>query len=194
MKRFINMVSQIIACGLLMSLTTGCRTDQLPNNTVLSLSPTNKTILISSQIGQEGVGCLATGYPYLDVPYVFVMRDAQGSPLGDIPVNFYADWTGQSSGATNGPLLMFDFNGDGVTDPGSETVSNVNDELFERTTQQYSGEIRLTLRLNLSCPYRGELVAFAGGYHISAEFLVELESEPEPEPAPEEEITEGLIE
>jgi len=167
-------------------IAIGCQPNQLPNNAVLHLSPTTKTIVISEPLGQDETRCLVTDYPFLDIPYVFSLRDTQGSPIGDVPVSFYADWTGQSNGTENGLLLIYDFNEDGVADPVLETVSTVNDGVFERKTQQFSGEIRLTLRLNLSCPYRGELVAFSGGHHTSAEFVVGLEPEPEPEPEPDQ--------
>ncbi len=178
---------RIVICSL-STLLIGCQPVQLPNNASLTLSPADKSIAISSEYGREGVGCLQFGFPYADIPVVLALRDAQGSPIGDVPVAFYADWSEQSSGLTNVTQLMYDFNGDGVTDALTETVTEFDDGVFERKTAKYTGDIRLTLRLNLSCPYSGEIVAIAGGYHTSAEFIVHLDSEPEPLPLPEPEI------
>jgi len=190
-KRICDVISR---CGALLiagALTVACDSAQLPDDAILSLSPKDKTIVISAENAEDGVVCISADYPYIDVPYVFSIRNAQGSPLSDVPVKFYADWTEQSIGANEGLLLMFDFNGDGVTDPETETVSNINDGLFERKTNQYSGDVQVTLRLNLSCPYHGEFVAIVGGHHTSAQFTVELDSLTDPTPELEKPFASG---
>ena len=188
--KFNNMdVVKNISYGFCISLSIGCQPVQLPNNAVLSVSPSTRSIEVTSSVDSSRVQCLAEDFPYLDIPILISLRDDQGSPIGDVPVSVYSDWTSNSTSLTDVVTLLFDFNDDGMVDPEFETVSSSDDGVFEEKTQRSTGDVMLTARLNLSCPYNGEIVAISGGYHAAASFNVRFISDsPEPEPEPEPEL------
>jgi len=181
-SRYREVVKKVGTCISLLMLAS-CSSNQLPNELSLSIAPDGRTVAITTPA--ENAVCRSTNFPYLDVPIQISVRDGSGSPLGGVPVSVYADWAANSSRPGGFVSLLYDFNGDGVNDAETETVTQSNEAVFRIGSNRSTGDVVLTLRLNLGCAYRGELVAFAGGRFASTPFSVTYETDPpidEPEP------------
>lgn len=159
-------------CWLMLSsvLLTSCDSQQLPPNAQLSLSPASRTVEVVTGSGTNT--CWRADYPYLDVPMIVSLTDAQLSPIGGIAIQVYADWTAYTTPFVDVVSLLYDFNGDGAVDPDTEAVSGNESGVFEWKTAQYSGSVEFTARFNLTCAYRGEIVVVAGGFHAVSTFNV----------------------
>ena len=68
--------------------------------------------------------------------------------------------------------LFFDANDDGFFSD-DEKVSTNGESIFSASTDDENGVLRVMVRVNLSCPYRGNLFAFAGNTSTSVQFVVE---------------------
>lgn len=169
-------------CWLVLSsvLLTSCDSQQLPPNAQLSLSPASRSVEVVTGSGTNT--CWRDDYPYLDVPMMVSLTDAQLSPIGGIAIQVYADWTAHTTPFVDVVSLLYDFNGDGAVDAETETVSGDESGVFEWKTAQYSGSVAFIARFNLTCPYSGEIVVAAGGFHAVSTFNV-VHEQAEPEPA-----------
>lgn len=168
--------------GLCLILLSGCDSGQIPADSSLVISPDERRIAIRVGYDPTTDSCQTVNFPYLDVPVLVSLVDAQTSPIGGISAFISADWSGPTTSSFAPVTLLYDFNSDGVVDSETEQVSAADGRVFEKETDDQTGDVHLTLRLNLSCPYRGEITAISGGLYASSSF--ETYSEPEPEPEP----------
>jgi len=144
--------------GLL--VLSGCHSSQLPNDVELTISPTSRSVEIVQQVNAQNQ-CLFNPNNYQDVPLLFSLADGQGSPIGNADVGVYVDFSENTFSGLPVLALYEDRNSNGVIDGEAELVSGINDPAFTMKTAQYSGEHLMLLRINLSCPYRGEVFAYA---------------------------------
>ncbi len=149
---------------------SGCDSQQLPLNAQLTMLPATRTVDVVSDLATNT--CWRDDYPYLDVPMVVSLTDAQASPIGGITIQIYADWSAHTTPFVDVVTLLYDFNGDGVVDPENESVSDGESGVFEWQTAQHSGSVAFTARLNLTCQYSGEIVAVAAGFQAVSTFNV----------------------
>ena len=156
-----------IALAALTLALAGCSAEQLPIGATLAISPESRTVDIVERRDARG-RCTIDPENHLDMPFVLTLTDGQGSPIGDTEVEVHLGFAGNSY--TGYPVLALydDRNGNGVVDAGSELVSGDGDGIARVRTSSHGGERALLVRMNLSCAYRGELFAFAGGVGASA--------------------------
>lgn len=162
---------KLLKCTVLAALigltASGCnQMEQLPVGASLGAFPQQVKWLI----GPSDVCDVSEGN-YNDSLVTLSLVDAENRGLLEVPVDLSLDL----SGATfNGPevlSLYYDSNFDGLyTD--EEKVSVAGGPVFRTKTDDTEGVVRLMVRANLSCPYRGQLFAFAGSAAVSVLFEV----------------------
>jgi len=164
-----------------LALLAGCTSDQLPSGATLAIEPNARSFDIVERLDEDG-RCRFVDGQYTDLPLVFALSDGQGAPIGNADVSVYADFAANTFAGYPALALYEDRNGNGVVDPESELVSGTADDAVRIDTDRFGGSGSLLLRVNLSCPYRGEVFAFAGGVSASASIDViaveSIESEP----------------
>ena len=70
-------------------------------------------------------------------------------------------------------------NGNGVIDNEAELISGSQDALAQVKTDPLSGDRVLFLRINLSCPFSGDVFAYVDGVTATASIAVRMvEQEP----------------
>jgi len=151
------------------TVLVGCDTGQLPANANLVATPSTKEFNVA---GNGGEACQLNPEYYQDVTVQFVLTDAQGSPIGDAELVIYADWTANTFGANPAMALYDDRNSNGVGDAPEELVSGEEDSAFVTRPGKYTGEASVLVRVNLSCGFRGDIVAIAGATQVSATISV----------------------
>ncbi len=163
------------ACRLLLTLSallSACESDQMPDDTVLTITPAERTIEITEYRGADG-RCLIGDAYYVDLPILLALQSGDGSPVGDARVRVYVDLAGNTFSGYPVLGLYRDWNGNGVVDGNEELVSSADDAIASVTTDEYDGHASLLLRVNLSCAYRGEVFAYAGAASAIASIKVE---------------------
>jgi len=137
--------STLTACLLCVvaMLLGACEQEQLPHDAQMRISPESRTINIADRRDAEG-RCFIDQNQYLDQPVVVSMVNGDGAPLGDVEIRVYVDFSGN-------------------TYPGTLAVVK---------TDYYGGDRPLLLRINVSCPFKGDLFAFSAG--VSASSPIEL--------------------
>lgn len=163
----------------LLPLLGACQTEQLPIGAGLALTPSERTIAVRDRTDENGNCRREPGY-YTDEPLVLLLTDAQGSPIGDAEVSVYVDWAENTYSAAPAMALYDDRSGNsnGVVDD-DELVSGRGDSIARVSTGRYGGDRALLLRVNLSCPFRGEIFAFVDGVTASASIEVVAEQDDE---------------
>ena len=150
-----------VAC--LMALTACSGEDQLPIGAVLSISPPERSLNIDDRSDENGV-CFINPDFFIDWPIVLALTDSAGSPIGQQNVSVYLDFA--ANNFSGFPVMaLFDDrrgNGNGVVDD-FELVSDTDDDIAVVQTDFYGGDRPLLLRINISCPFRGEVFAFIDG-------------------------------
>ncbi len=142
-------------------LATACDRGQLPLDADIQVAPTERQFAITAVA--DGTGrCVFDESNHQDIPVVISLRDSQGSPMTRAELVVQADYAGNSYPGLQVLGLYDDRNGNGVIDGDSELVSGVGASLFTTRTDRYSGDKNFWLRVNLSCPFAGEVRAFAG--------------------------------
>ena len=154
-----------------MMLIAGCDSDQLPADTALTLTPSNRSFEIVQQVNEQNQ-CLFNPAFYQDVPLLFSLASGQGTPIGEADIGVYVDFSANTYSGLPVLQLYEDNNGNGVVDDESELVTGIDDPAFKMQTEKYSGEHLMLLRINLSCPFRGQVFAYSGS--ASATMLVEV--------------------
>lgn len=150
----------------------GCDSGQLPNDARLSITPEEKTIQIVEYRDAQGRCISQDGY-FVDQPVMLRLTDGAGSPIGDAEVSLYVDFT-ENAFSGNSPIALFeDRNGNGILDADAELVSAAGDAIARVRTDDDSGARMMLLRIDLSCTFRGELVAFSDGVSAGASLEVE---------------------
>ena len=157
-------ISLMLSLGVLASCQSS---DQLPTGASLLIQPTSRSYTIT--VPQEADVQCYTGPEmfYEDVPLLISLTSESGAPLGGVEVSVYSDYAGNTFSGAQVLQLYEDKNDNGVIDDESELVSGTEDGVYVTRTSRSSGTAFLMLRMNLTCPYKGEVFAFAGQYAAS---------------------------
>lgn len=161
-------VTTVLAATMLI---VGCDSGQQPADTALTLTPSNRSFEIVQQVNERNQ-CLFNLDFYQDVPLLFSLASGQGTPIGEADIGVYVDFSANTYSGLPVLQLYEDNNSNGVVDDESELVTGIGNPAFIMRTEQYSGEHLMLLRVNLSCPYRGQVFAYSGS--ASATMLVEV--------------------
>jgi len=166
-----NGVSFTIVLGFAIALMS-CSNGQLPIGAKMEVVPANKSFYLGAFDSKSTLICSNNSDAvYQDVPVNISITDAQGSPLGGVDVGIYAEFSGNSFSGPEVLQVFADRNGNGVIDQKTELVSGRESEIFKTRTNRYDGTAMVFVRMNLSCPYSGELYIFsdAGSRQIKFE-------------------------
>ncbi len=181
------------------ALVAGCDGgDQLPPDAELFLSPQTRSVDIGDTFDAEA-GCTFDANRFVDLPIVMSLRAGNGSPIGDAEVSLYLDWSGQTFPGFSALSLYEDRNGNGIVDADSELVSGRDDAIARVRLDDETGSHAMIVRMNLSCPFRGELFAFTGPFTAQASFevmsaeIVDPEDEVEGDEIEEDDAPEGTV-
>lgn len=172
-SRPIGIALSCVFCSFLVACEN---TDQLPNNAQVSVSPNEKNITMSANPDLQTVCIVSEDTLYQDIPILISVTNDQGVPLGDIDVGVYADYTGNTFSGPEVLQVFADHNGNGVVDGLTELVSGSESGVYTTSTDKYHGTATVFVRMNLTCPYRGQLVVFAGPNSATVDFEVQYES------------------
>ena len=155
-------------------LLGGCSTqDQLPLGATLTISPTERTFDIDALVDQEGT-CFINPDVFIDLPIVMFLSSSDGAPIAQQDIRVYTDFGANTFSAGFPVMQLFDDrrgNSNGVVDD-FELVNGTDDDIAVVQTDRFGGDRELLLRINLSCPFRGEVFAFVDG--VSAMSSVEV--------------------
>jgi len=181
----VHLVRIVTFAGL--ASLVACSSGQLPSGATLAIEPSARSFEIVERLDEEG-RCRFVDGQHTDLPLLFALRDAQGSPIGDADVSVYADFAANTFAGFPALALYEDRNGNGVVDAETELVSGRADAAVRIDTDRFGGNGTLLLRVNLSCPYKGEVFAFAGGVSAAADIEVTVIETIESEPRDVEEV------
>lgn len=156
-------IVSFIFTGLLIS----CAENTVPSNAVLSMTPQSHSVQITEWI-DDAQRCVYASENFMDIPLVLQLATADGSPIGESLIHVYADFSENTYPGYAVLALYDDLNSNGVVDSESELVSGFDDNIAVVRSGKYSGAKTLLLRVNLSCSFRGEIRAIAGGVSGSA--------------------------
>jgi hypothetical protein len=132
------------------------QTGQLPNGAEVRISPSGHSIDITQVTNTQG-SCLFDPTLYIDTPLLLSVHDDQGSPIGEAEVSVNIEFAGNSFLGPPVLSLYDDLNSNGVVDAETEYVSGREDDAYTGKTAKFSGEKLMLLRINLSCPYKGNI-------------------------------------
>jgi len=154
----------------------GCGSDsaQLPPDATIEISPQAKewTIVSNDQTDADGnTACEVIGDLYQDELISVRVLDGQGRAIEDAELVFSLNLAGNTFSGQAVLSLYNDLNDNFLADPG-ELVSTANNDLLVTYTDEFTGNKYVIVRMNLSCPYRGELSVFSKGVSGSASFEV----------------------
>lgn len=169
---------ELWALGLLTLSLSACNIqDQLPLGTTLSISPEQRTLNIDDRTNGDGV-CIINPDFYIDWPIVLALADGNGMPVGQQDVSVYVDFAANTFSGFPVMALFDDRRGNsnGVVDE-FELVSDTDDDIAVVQTDLFGGDRPLILRVNVSCPFRGEVFAFVEGVSASASIDIVLRNE-----------------
>ena len=174
-SRFSPIARFSFSAALLVLLSACDQTGQLPIGAELRISPETRSITVADNTDQNG-NCFVDPNNYIDMPIILSMVDSNGSPLGEIDVSVYVDFSGNTFPGTPVMELFDDLSGNnnGVIDE-FELVSGVDDDIAIVTTDSFDGDRPLLLRINVTCPFRGDVFAFSDG--VSAVSTIEIIAE-----------------
>jgi len=170
-----------VTCALVLLLVmsfllAGCGEDhaQLPPNASIQATPASKEwqIVANDQMNEDGTTtCVILDDYYQDELVSVTVTDSVGRPIEDAELIFSLNLAGNTYSGQPVLSLYNDLNKNYVADAG-ELVSSRSDDLFITQTEAYTGSKRVIVRMNLSCPYMGELRIFSGGLSTSVDFNV----------------------
>ncbi len=154
---------RLLISGLLFVLViSGCANDAVPTNATLRITPESHATTVTEQ-RDSNERCLFQVSNYVDIPVLLQLTTADGSPIGDVDIDVYADFAANTYSGYPVLSLYDDLNGNGVVDAPAELVSGPDDDIARVKTGTWTGARALLLRVNLSCAFRGEVFAFTGG-------------------------------
>ena len=165
--------ARICLCVALPLLVSACGdSNQLPIGAELRIAPDSRTITVADRTDANG-NCIINPDLFVDMPILISTLDGNGSPLGDVDVSVYVDFSGNTF---SGPpvLSLFDDrrgNDNGVIDD-FELVSGSGDDIAVVKTDVFGGDRPLLLRVNVSCPFKGDVFAFSDG--VSGTSVIEI--------------------
>lgn len=161
---FTHRLHQVALClgAIPALLLSACSDNLVPASASLSITPKTHTTTIVEQQDDSG-RCLFYPGNHVDIPLVMQLTTNDGSPIGDAVLNVYADFAANTYSGLPVLSLYDDMNGNGVVDEESELLSGEDDAIARVKTGRWTGSRSLLLRVNLSCAFRGEVFAFAGG-------------------------------
>lgn len=140
-----------------MSTLSGCEeTNQLPVGSTAEIFPSEVQWNI-----QAATSCNFEDGPFNDQRVSVSLKDADGLPLIDAPITISLDLSDSTFSSTAVLALYDDTDGDGLFGD-NERVSTDEQSAYNTRTNSRSGSKQLMVRVNLSCPYKGSLYAFAG--------------------------------
>ncbi|MDB4222400.1 hypothetical protein N9850_01410 [Granulosicoccus sp.] len=152
-------------------LLASCTENTVPANAVLDITPRSHSVQIIEWLDDNG-GCVYAPENFMDIPLVLQFTTVNGSPIGESSILVYADFSENTYPGYPVLGLYDDLNSNGVIDSDTELVSGFDDNIAEVRTGKYNGAKTLLLRVNLSCSFRGEIRAIAGG--ISGAAVIEV--------------------
>ena len=156
-------------------LLVGCdavHQDQLPVGATMSIAPSERTLTIDAFTDEEGT-CFIDPDRYIDWPIVMALTTSDGAPIAHQDVRVYVDY-GANTFSGYPVMALYDDrqgNSNGVVDD-FELVNDTDDDIAIVKTDRYGGDRELLLRINISCPFRGEVFAFVDG--VSAMSTIEV--------------------
>lgn len=159
----LRIMVSLIFTGLLVS----CAENTVPSNAVLNMSPQSHSVQITEWV-DDAQRCVYASENYMDIPLVLQLTTVDGSPIGESQIHVYADFSENTYPGLAVLSLYDDLNSNGVVDSESELVSGFDDNIAVVRSGKYNGAKTLLLRVNLSCSFRGEIRAIAGGVSGSA--------------------------
>lgn len=156
--------TKTLYCLFLVTALAGCDvTEQLPSGSQLTISPEQRTLNIPDRSNDEGV-CFIDPDLYVDWPIVLALTTGEGTPVGHQNVQVYLDF-GSNTFPGYPVMALYDDrrgNSNGVVDD-FELVSDTDDDIATVKTDLYGGDRPLLLRINISCPFKGDVFAFVDG-------------------------------
>jgi hypothetical protein len=158
--------------GLLVSLVLGCDTGQLPVDSSLEVSPSERKLVVSSQRTEDGL-CVFNPESYIDYPFVARISGPDGSPIGGSSLRIYLSFGENTFSGIPVMALYEDRNGNGVVDADTELASSADDDLATLKTDDVTGQTAFLVRANISCPYQGELFIYGDGVSATATITIE---------------------
>jgi len=165
----------IVASSLMLS---SCSTDQLPVGTSIVVMPSEKSFNMGRADPDTPLYCVPEpDAPYQDVPVQISVVDAHGTPMGDVELLIYTDFSANSFSGPDVLRLYADSNDNGVIDEKVELVNGHDSGVYKTKTDLYHGTAMVLVRMNLSCPYLGELHVFSGSTSNVVEFEVKYSTE-----------------
>ncbi|MFT4729933.1 MAG: hypothetical protein ACI9UN_004455 [Granulosicoccus sp.] len=162
-KLWLRRIVSLLFTGALVS----CAGNTVPSNAVLDITPRIHSVQVTERVDDTG-GCVYAPENFMDIPLVLQLTTANGSPIGESPIHVYADFSENTYPGLAVLALYDDLNSNGVIDSEAELVSGLDDDIAEVRSGRYDGAKTLLLRVNLSCSFRGEIRAIAGGVSGSA--------------------------
>ncbi len=126
------------------------------------MTPETHSTIIQEWQDEQG-NCLFHPDNHVDIPLIMQLTTAEGSPIGEAELAVYADFAANTFTGLPVLALYDDLNGNGVVDAESELISGAEDDIARVRTGQWTGARMLLLRINLSCAFKGEIVALTGG-------------------------------
>lgn len=158
-------------------MAIGCDSGQIPTNAILAVSPQSRTFEV---LHADAARCISSDNYYQDIPLLFSLITAEGSPIGEAELTIIADFTESTFSGFPVIRLYDDRNSNGVVDEETELVSGPNNLGFVTQTSRYGGERLVWARVNLSCPFSAEVFAYSGTVSTSARIVVNALGADEP--------------
>jgi len=169
MKKMILTTAMLALSGILASCSTG----QVPAGAKVTATPSKKSITMTVADPSIPVFCFIDEETlYQDVPVQISVTNDSNIPMGDVEVGVYADYSGNTFSGPEVLQVYADSNGNGVVDADTELVSGSESGVYKTKTDTYNGTAMVIVRMNLTCPYVGELYIFAGSSSTQVLFEV----------------------
>lgn len=150
-----NIKSSLIV--LMACCTFSCNdTDQLPVGAEIKAFPEE----VSWIVGPAETCVFSPDY-YNDTIVSLSLVDENNSGIVDAAIDVSLDLSEATFTGTETLRLYYDKNADGIYSE-DEKVSVADGPLFSARTDSLNGVLRVMVRVNLSCPYKGTLYAYAG--------------------------------
>lgn len=154
MKKKIHTLAVWLLVGL---VGCGASENPVPTDATVQINPSS----IPWEISDRPSPCLVDPSIYNDHTIAISVMDSNNSPLGNVDIRITADLTGNTFSGIDVIRVYDDLNGNGVVDDPAELVSSITSPAFTTKTSNVGTKLIL-VRVNLSCPYRGNLNVYAG--------------------------------
>lgn len=148
----VTCVAAIAGCG------SGKDENPVPPSSSVQIDPAGVEWMIMS-----ATPCPFDPGNYNDSLISIKVINQQGSVLGKVRLTISLDLAGNTYSGTEVLALYEDKNANGIIDDPQEKVSSNMAPIFITETNEYTGDKQLFVRVNLSCPYRGNLNVFTNG-------------------------------